>query len=99
MACKRGWRRAQALPAVGLEIKNRLKDENVSLSLPSQRVDRFNEDIANIVNNGARKSGALGGQGSPSGGTSQTFRQWFRGKGAATRRAACDQPVSMVNGL
>jgi len=46
-----------ALPAVGLEIKNRLKDENVSLSLPSQRVDRFNEDIANIVNNGARKSG------------------------------------------
>ncbi|HEY9830467.1 MAG TPA: B12-binding domain-containing radical SAM protein, partial [Stenomitos sp.] len=32
-----------ALPAVGMEIKNRLKDENISLSLPSQRVDRFDE--------------------------------------------------------
>lgn len=38
-----------ALPAVGLEIKNRLKDENISLSLPSQRVDRFDENIANIL--------------------------------------------------
>jgi radical SAM family uncharacterized protein/radical SAM-linked protein len=38
-----------ALPAVGMEIKNRLKDENVSLSLPSQRVDRFDENIANIL--------------------------------------------------
>ncbi|MGF1478149.1 MAG: TIGR03960 family B12-binding radical SAM protein [Cyanophyceae cyanobacterium] len=45
-----------ALPAVGMEIKNRLKDENVSLSLPSQRVDRFDENIANIIG-GTRKSG------------------------------------------
>ncbi len=45
-----------ALPAVGLEIKNRLKDENISLSLPSQRVDRFDEDIANIIG-GTRKGG------------------------------------------
>jgi len=45
-----------SLPAVGMEIKNRLKDENVSLSLPSQRVDRFNENIANILG-GTRQSG------------------------------------------
>lgn len=44
-----------ALPAVGLEIKNRLKQENVSLSLPSQRVDRFDENIANIIG-GTRQS-------------------------------------------
>ncbi|MEL7522964.1 MAG: B12-binding domain-containing radical SAM protein, partial [Cyanobacteria bacterium J06553_1] len=30
-----------ALPAVGVEIKNRLKNDNINLSLPSQRVDRF----------------------------------------------------------
>jgi radical SAM family uncharacterized protein/radical SAM-linked protein len=45
-----------ALPAVGMEIKNRLKDENISLSLPSQRVDRFDENIANIIG-GTRKGG------------------------------------------
>ena len=45
-----------ALPAVGMEIKNRLKHENVSLSLPSQRVDRFDEDIAHIIG-GTRKGG------------------------------------------
>ncbi len=45
-----------ALPAVGLEIKNRLKDENISLSLPSQRVDRFDENIADILG-GARLGG------------------------------------------
>jgi radical SAM family uncharacterized protein/radical SAM-linked protein len=45
-----------ALPAVGMEIKNRLKDENVSLSLPSQRVDRFDENIANILG-GTRQGG------------------------------------------
>lgn len=44
-----------ALPAVGVEIKNRLKDENISLSLPSQRVDRFDENIAHIVG-GLRQS-------------------------------------------
>ncbi|MFB2935160.1 TIGR03960 family B12-binding radical SAM protein [Aerosakkonemataceae cyanobacterium BLCC-F154] len=45
-----------ALPAVGVEVRNRLKDENVSLSLPSQRVDRFDENIANIIG-GTRQSG------------------------------------------
>ncbi len=45
-----------SLPAVGMEIKNRLKNENISLSLPSQRVDRFDENIANILG-GLRQSG------------------------------------------
>jgi radical SAM family uncharacterized protein/radical SAM-linked protein len=45
-----------ALPAVGLEIKNRLQNENISLSLPSQRVDRFDENIANILG-GTRQMG------------------------------------------
>ena len=45
-----------SLPAVGMEVKNRLQDENISLSLPSQRVDRFDENIANIIG-GTRKSG------------------------------------------
>lgn len=30
-----------SLPSVGIQIKNRLRGENVSLSLPSQRVDRW----------------------------------------------------------
>jgi len=38
-----------ALPAVGMEIKNRLRESNITLSLPSQRVDRFDENIANII--------------------------------------------------
>ena len=45
-----------ALPAVGIEVKNRLKDENICLSLPSQRVDRFDENIAHIIG-GTRQSG------------------------------------------
>ncbi|HTL90194.1 MAG TPA: TIGR03960 family B12-binding radical SAM protein [Leptolyngbya sp.] len=45
-----------ALPAVGVELKNRLKGENISLSLPSQRVDRFDENIANIIG-GTRQTG------------------------------------------
>jgi len=45
-----------ALPAVGVEIKNRLKNDNISLSLPSQRVDRFDENIAHIVG-GTRLTG------------------------------------------
>ncbi|MEL6853886.1 MAG: TIGR03960 family B12-binding radical SAM protein [Cyanobacteria bacterium J06607_13] len=45
-----------ALPAVGVEIKNRLKNDNINLSLPSQRVDRFDENIANIVG-GLRQTG------------------------------------------
>ena len=39
-----------------LQIKNKLRGENVNLSLPSQRVDRFDDDIANIVA-GGKKSG------------------------------------------
>mmetsp|Transcript_7023 Transcript_7023/g.19819 ORF Transcript_7023/g.19819 Transcript_7023/m.19819 type:complete len:857 (-) Transcript_7023:56-2626(-) len=46
-----------ALPSVGIQIKNRLKDHNVGLSLPSQRVDRFDDNIANIIDNGMRRSG------------------------------------------
>ncbi len=45
-----------ALPAVGLEIKNRLQSDNISLTLPSQRVDRFDENIANIIG-GTRQGG------------------------------------------
>ncbi len=45
-----------SLPAVGTEIRNRLKDENIALSLPSQRVDRFDENIANIIG-GTRQGG------------------------------------------
>ncbi|OUL32528.1 B12-binding domain-containing radical SAM protein [Nostoc sp. T09] len=45
-----------SLPAVGMEIKNRLKNENITLSLPSQRVDRFDENIANILG-GTRQGG------------------------------------------
>lgn len=45
-----------ALPAVGVEVKNRLKDDNISLSLPSQRVDRFDENIAHIIG-GTRLTG------------------------------------------
>ncbi len=45
-----------ALPAVGMEIKNRLQDKNISLSLPSQRVDRFDDNIADILG-GTRQGG------------------------------------------
>ncbi len=45
-----------SLPAVGMVIKNRLQSENISLSLPSQRVDRFDDNIADIIG-GLRKSG------------------------------------------
>jgi radical SAM family uncharacterized protein/radical SAM-linked protein len=46
-----------SLPAVGMEIKNRLKNDNISLTLPSQRVDRFDENIANIL--GGTRQGSL----------------------------------------
>ncbi|HEY9700837.1 MAG TPA: radical SAM protein, partial [Allocoleopsis sp.] len=46
-----------ALPSVGMEIKNKLKNQNVTLSLPSQRVDRFDENIANIL--GGNRQGGL----------------------------------------
>ena len=45
-----------SLPAVGMEIKNRLQQQNISLALPSQRVDRFDQNIANILG-GTRQGG------------------------------------------
>jgi radical SAM-linked protein len=45
-----------ALPAVGVELRNRLADQNVTLTLPSQRVDRFDRTIAHILG-GTRKAG------------------------------------------
>lgn len=45
-----------ALPAVGVELRNRLADKNVTLTLPSQRVDRFDSNIAHILG-GARRAG------------------------------------------
>ena len=45
-----------ALPAVGVELRNRLAQKNITLQLPSQRVDRFNDDIAHILG-GTRKAG------------------------------------------
>lgn len=47
-----------SLPSVGLQLKNEMKEENkaISLSLGSQRVDRFSTDIANVVG-GLRRSG------------------------------------------
>lgn len=38
-----------SLPAVGAELHNRLRDRQVNLSLPSQRVDRFDENIAHVM--------------------------------------------------
>ena len=45
-----------ALPAVGVELRNRLADRNVTLQLPSQQVDRFDQNIAHILG-GARQAG------------------------------------------
>ena len=45
-----------ALPAVGVELRNRLADQKVTLQLPSQRVDRFDDDIAHILG-GTRQAG------------------------------------------
>jgi hypothetical protein len=50
-----------ALPSVGIQIKNRLKDENVSLSLPSQvradsLSDRHLHACGNINPDGSRLS-------------------------------------------
>jgi hypothetical protein len=54
-----GWPCTQrvSVSSTCAQIKNRLKDDNVSLSLPSQRVDRFDANIANIVGNGMKRSG------------------------------------------
>lgn len=46
-----------SLPSVGIDIKNRLKEEHVSLSLPSQRVDAFDQNIAHIITNAGKRSG------------------------------------------
>ncbi|MEM6445783.1 MAG: TIGR03960 family B12-binding radical SAM protein [Cyanobacteria bacterium P01_D01_bin.123] len=43
-----------SLPAVGAELHNRLSDRHVNLSLPSQRVDRFDKPIA-LVMGGTRR--------------------------------------------
>jgi radical SAM family uncharacterized protein/radical SAM-linked protein len=45
-----------ALPAVGVELRNRLAAHNISLTLPSQRVDRFDAHIAHILG-GTRQAG------------------------------------------
>ncbi len=45
-----------ALPAVGVELRNRLAKENITLQLPSQRIDRFDDEIAHILG-GARQAG------------------------------------------
>lgn len=45
-----------SLPAVGLNLKNEFQKYNISLSLGSQRVDRFDESIAHVAG-GLRKSG------------------------------------------
>ncbi|MEB3155829.1 MAG: TIGR03960 family B12-binding radical SAM protein [Cyanobacteriota bacterium] len=45
-----------SLPAVGVELRNRLADHNISLTLPSQRVDRFDGSIAHILG-GTRRAG------------------------------------------
>ncbi len=45
-----------SLPSVGVKLRNRLSSKNVTLQLPSQRVDRFDDDIAHILG-GTRKAG------------------------------------------
>ncbi len=45
-----------SLPAVGVELRNRLAKQNISLQLPSQRIDRFDDNIAHILG-GSRKAG------------------------------------------
>ncbi|CAN8068460.1 unnamed protein product [Agarophyton chilense] len=47
-----------SLPSVGIQLKNELhqQEEAISLSLGSQRVDRFDEHIADVLD-GTRKSG------------------------------------------
>ncbi len=45
-----------ALPAIGIELKNRLSDKNITLQLPSQRIDRFSDEIAHILG-GTRQAG------------------------------------------
>ncbi len=43
-----------SLPEVGIKLKNKLNGENITLQLPSQRVDRFDSNIAHILGGGRR---------------------------------------------
>jgi radical SAM family uncharacterized protein/radical SAM-linked protein len=45
-----------SLPAVGSQLHSRFRDQHISLSLPSQRVDRFDDQIAQIMQ-GSRRAG------------------------------------------
>ncbi len=45
-----------SLPEVGVKLRNKLNEKNITLQLPSQRVDRFDDDIAHILG-GSRKAG------------------------------------------
>ncbi|AAQ00700.1 TIGR03960 family B12-binding radical SAM protein [Prochlorococcus marinus] len=45
-----------SLPEVGVELRNRLGEKNITLQLPSQRVDRFDDNIAHILG-GSRQAG------------------------------------------
>ncbi len=45
-----------ALPEVGVKLRNKLNEKNITLQLPSQRIDRFDDNIAHILG-GNRKAG------------------------------------------
>jgi radical SAM family uncharacterized protein/radical SAM-linked protein len=45
-----------SLPAVGAELQNRFRGMNIGLSLPSQRVDRFDDQIAQVMGGTRRPS-------------------------------------------
>ena len=45
-----------SLPEVGVRLRNKLNEKNITLQLPSQRIDRFDDDIAHILG-GSRKAG------------------------------------------
>ncbi|WP_320673927.1 TIGR03960 family B12-binding radical SAM protein [Prochlorococcus sp. MIT 1341] len=45
-----------SLPSLGTELRNQLSDKEITLQLPSQRIDRFDENIAHILG-GSRKAG------------------------------------------
>lgn len=80
------------------QIKNRLKDEAVTLALPSQRVDRFDDNIANIVG-GTRTTGLTF---APEGGTQRMrdiinkVRRFFLQEMMAIGQIS---PKSMTSGL
>ncbi len=45
-----------SLPALGTELRNQLADQEITLQLPSQRIDRFDDNIAHILG-GSRQAG------------------------------------------